>query len=1535
MKEIFLGLDLGTNSIGWAVVDKANKKIIDSGVRIFQEGVKKDTIGTGDKEESKNADRRMHRQARRLNYRKRMRKAHLLKLLIKFEMVPLSLEELNNWRYWRKEEKASGKAFPQNDAFVEWLKMNPYLLRHKGLREDLTLHEFGRILYHFIQRRGFLSSRKGKAKETGAIYKGKDNMEGVESTRALLQERTLGETLYEILPKDGEAFYIRKDIDGKEVRVRARYTLREMYVEEFEKLWQRQVGNLGLLNKSVAVKRKVFIKGSFDQKRNQAKLSHLISRYGKEQVNVEPNYIEVRTNKPLKEFLAGEIDQTEEGIRFKSNDSLLFWQRPLRSQKSLLSKCSFESRKFYDKKLEKWIVIGKSPSYVSHPDFELYRALQFINNIKIGKNGQLLNNEQRKTVLELINSKDKAFDFKLIKKTLKLPHEFFNYEDDFKVSGNKTHAIVASAFPKNIWEEKREEIWHAMLFFEDSEQLAAKLEKAYGLDAEKANKLSKIELEEGYSSISLKAIRNILPFLEMGYRYSTAVILGGVKNAFGERWERFEIVHNELISDLVRLIEDQKHKEYALIELVKAYLSDSDSKLGFIKDDAAFKKLYHPTQAIEKRALKKRLTEIENLRNPIVQQALYEMRRLVNQLIEQYEVLYGEDFRFDRIQVEFGRDLKNNKKRRQEISIRNRNNEQKNGAARDRLAEYGLRPSRENITKYLLFQEIVEKNGTMQCPYTGKTININDVLGHENRYQIEHIIPLSVSLDDSYGNKTLCESNFNREKGELTPYEFYQQNSASELWGVNSWEEVEQRAYRLLPYLKAKRFTAMKRLGADEFIQRQLNDTRYISKKAAEMLSEICDSVRVLPGQLTAELRRLWGLNHLLRDPLLTARDLPVPPEGGAVQFAIMDESGKVKELLPAQNTKPQGVDGVICISGLVDKKGSFIEESKWKHLQYKLEETGQPEGKSWARLKLSEPLEFTRVYIERPAFNEKSISLKGTVSNGKFTNDSLKRKLNAPIEDGQYWATFPIKQNRYIFAQRDQKPEPTANEILLYGKVINGKFSSYIFEEETGLSDGRYWLIIEPDTELVSYLKSRHLPIDKQPNELLVEGVVDDLGKFTADNDPDFSFNTTQSTGKYFVRFEVSQLIDFLPQENEKPTLKKGEKLLEAYTWVNKETGEIKIDIQKNREDQRHHALDAIVVALSELTYLNQLSRYSGQLKEWERGKEDRPTFEQPWPLFDQTVNTAIQQILVSYAQNKKVVSRISKMISKNGRSFKSVGFAARGRLHREFYFGRHPYPISHQKNPQTGELLFEKDKDGNLQYYYHIRKSVVNLKNNKHVDKIVDEGIKNLIRERLEKEFNINTKNTYNIPADFFYDKDKKPALFLPNKKGQPVPIKKVRLRETISNAEQLKEDVNQWVNPYNNHHVVIYETAEGNLQEQIVSLWEAVERVNQGQAVYQLPSNGKRILTTLQENDMFLVDLPEDLKSILEDSVISFADFSPYLYRVQKISSMDYSFRHHLVSSVSDEQGEKRIASFKAWISLNPVKVIVDQIGNLKVK
>ncbi len=179
-----LGLDLGTNSIGWAVVDNNKKKILGTGVRIFPEGVEK--LGQGKKEKSKNATRRQARQMRRQYFRKKTRRARLLDILIYQDMCPLNEIELKTWTEWNKIEKKDGRKFPSSPKFIAWLKLNPYRLRSKAVSEALIKERvelktsngreafvftekevFGRILYHLIQRRGFLSNRKGK--EDGTI----------------------------------------------------------------------------------------------------------------------------------------------------------------------------------------------------------------------------------------------------------------------------------------------------------------------------------------------------------------------------------------------------------------------------------------------------------------------------------------------------------------------------------------------------------------------------------------------------------------------------------------------------------------------------------------------------------------------------------------------------------------------------------------------------------------------------------------------------------------------------------------------------------------------------------------------------------------------------------------------------------------------------------------------------------------------------------------------------------------------------------------------------------------------------------------------------------------------------------------------------------------------------------------------------------------------------------------------------------------------------------------------------------------------
>ena len=142
-----LGLDLGTNSIGWAIVDKEKNSfsLIDKGVRIFSEGV--NIEAKTNSESSKAAKRTDFRSARKLKYRRKIRKIELLKVLSDNNLCPkLSNEDLNDWRY--------KKIYPQNDEFRIWLNTdnqdkeeerklqskNPYSYRFKAATENLNLN---------------------------------------------------------------------------------------------------------------------------------------------------------------------------------------------------------------------------------------------------------------------------------------------------------------------------------------------------------------------------------------------------------------------------------------------------------------------------------------------------------------------------------------------------------------------------------------------------------------------------------------------------------------------------------------------------------------------------------------------------------------------------------------------------------------------------------------------------------------------------------------------------------------------------------------------------------------------------------------------------------------------------------------------------------------------------------------------------------------------------------------------------------------------------------------------------------------------------------------------------------------------------------------------------------------------------------------------------------------------------------------------------------------------------------------------------
>ena len=681
----------------------------------------------------------------------------------------------------------SNNLAPQKgQAFEKWIKLNPYTLRSRAISEEITLHELGRIFYHLAQRRGFQSNSRSQASDNddGAIYYGKpaEGKAGINETKEAIDNfSTLGEYLNSIYPQEGIPFEYHPK------RIRNRYTTRAMYIQEFEAIW-------------------------------------------KEQQKYHPELtLGLKTN------IGG---RKKDGY---TSDGVLFYQRPLRSQRHLVGKCTFEPTK------------PKAP--VSCLPYEKFRAWQFINTISV--NGESLTDQDRSRVFSLLMKKDKPKIREIRRAISKNDNSYqFNYEDDEKCPGSYTFSNLSSnKFFGKAWkqftDEEKENIWRVRFDFEDKDKLKAYALENWNFNQQKADNIAKFNLKQGYAALSRKAINNILPFLEMGWQYDRAVALGGVKNAFGKEWFHLTTDQQKLMYDN---IDDVINKKGAgeFIDDLKDFLRSE-----FNLNNKQLARLYHHSTNIKASELLPKLSvgkeadrEINSIRNPVVITALFELRKLVNTMLEEYP-------KPDKIVVELGRHLKASKKRRSEIRRKQREEEELNSRIRNRLEEHEQAVTKENILKLKLWEECQHT-----CPYTGRSISFTQLFSQTGEIQIEHIQPYSRTLDNSFLNKTLCYADENRRKGDRTPFEFYQENG--------DWAEVRTRARTLFrrssdypdAYRKFERFIS-EELN-DDFISRQLNDTRYISKEAAKYLSKICRKVRVVPGAATAKLRHYWGLNSIL-----------------------------------------------------------------------------------------------------------------------------------------------------------------------------------------------------------------------------------------------------------------------------------------------------------------------------------------------------------------------------------------------------------------------------------------------------------------------------------------------------------------------------------------------------------------------------------------------------------------------------------------------------------------------------------------------
>lgn len=265
---------------------------------------------------------------------------------------------------------------------------------------------------------------------------------------------------------------------------------------------------------------------------------------------------------------------------------------------------------------------------------------------------------------------------------------------------------------------------------------------------------------------------------------------------------------------------------------------------GLIYSEACLEAGYnHSNQYRNKKNLDK-LGEPPFIRNPVVNKSLYETRKLINAIIRKY----GKP---TIIRLEMAREMKLSKKQKQAIEKQQSINRKKNEEATDILTnDFGIQnPTKEDVQKYNLWKEC-----NALCPYTGKPISAQMLF--TNEVDVEHIIPYSRSLDNSFNNKTLCLAKENRlNKLNKTPYEAYHANP-------EIYEGILQRS-KHFKHSKKMKFE-QKYVETDKFIERQLNDTRYICREVKDYLQTIGVSVEVSKGTSTWALRHHWNLNRIL-----------------------------------------------------------------------------------------------------------------------------------------------------------------------------------------------------------------------------------------------------------------------------------------------------------------------------------------------------------------------------------------------------------------------------------------------------------------------------------------------------------------------------------------------------------------------------------------------------------------------------------------------------------------------------------------------
>ncbi|MDB5281894.1 MAG: hypothetical protein JWO06_969, partial [Bacteroidota bacterium] len=340
-------------------------------------------------------------------------------------------------------------------------------------------------------------------------------------------------------------------------------------------------------------------------------------------------------------------------------------------------------------------------------------------------------------------------------------------------------------------------------------------------------------------------------------------------------------------------------------------------------------------------------------------------------------------------------------------------------------------------------------------------------------------------------------------------------------------------------------------------------------------------------------------------------------------------------------------------------------------------------------------------------------------------------------------------------------------------------------------------------------------------------------------------------------------------------------------------------IDGWNKRDDNRHHAMDALTIACTNRSVIKRMNDLNQLVNTDNVNDEGLKTYTQKIKTFPtKDVQEWLSKILISIKPGKKVVSQ-----SKN-KANGQLTLTPRGALSEETVYGR----------------IKAKGKDEYVVKY----KLGIDFKL-KDLPYIVDDGLRRVLEKRLAA--------CGNDPKRAFKDLDNNPVYFNEVKK---IPVKSIRMLTNLSaiqpmNFNETGEAIG-FVKPGNNHHIAIYTSEKGKRIEKVVTFWDAVERRKQGLPVIDIqPSDGSQFIMSIQQNEMFVFNMTRDeIKEAISEK--NYILISKNLFRTRKLTSGAYWFNHHLETQPRESTEDKKAARCiqAAASTMTGIKVRINHLG-----